>query len=156
MIRSMQNDDTGSSMIEILVVITMIAILTAVGVSTFRSSPYAFDGAVTELVSDLRMTRTLAQSRGAHYRLVVLNDSTYVIERLVPRDGIWEPARTDRRSKTLDFAVRLGSPEGTTVEFDTRGTAVGDAVVRTFDLEERKTGAVRGANVWPSGQVIKR
>ena len=148
---------SGSSLLELLVVITMIAILTAVGVSTFRSSPYVFDGAVTELVSDLRMTRTLAQSRGAHYRLVVLGDGSYAIERLQPNaDGVWETARTDRREKTLDFAVRFTSPPGTAVEFDTRGTPVGLERVRMLGLEERKTGAVRGANVWPSGQVIKR
>ena len=155
MIRRSRN--TGSSLLEVLVVITMIAILTAVGVSAFRSSPYAFDGAVTELVSDLRMTRTLAQSRGSHYRLVVLSDSTYAIERLQPTgEGLWERARTDHRQKALDFAVRFGSPAGTTVEFDTRGTVVGPGRVQIFDLEERKTGAVRSANVWPSGQVIKR
>jgi Tfp pilus assembly protein FimT len=149
--------NAGSSLIELLVVITMIAILTAVGVSTFRSSPYAFDGALTALVSDLRMTRTLAQSRGAHYRLVVLSDSTYAIERLQPTgDGLWELARTDRRQKALDFAVRFDSPAGTMVEFDTRGTVIGLESTKRFDVEERKTGAVRGAIVWPSGQVIKR
>lgn len=150
-------DRDGGSLIELLVVITMIAVLTAVGVSTFRASPYTFDGAVTELVSDVRMTRTFAQSRGAHYRLVVLNETTYAIERLLQNEkGTWEPAGTDRRQKSLDFAVRFDSPAGTEIEFDTRGTAKGSDGVQTVSLEERKTGAVRGANVWPSGQVIKR
>ena len=153
----MQTSDVrGSSMIELLVVITMIAVLTAVGVSTFRSHPYAFDGALTELVSDVRMTRTFAQGRGAHYRLVILDESTYMIERLRFVDGTWRPAEMDRRRKTLDVAVRFRSAEGTAVEFDTRGMPVGLEDTTEIQLEERKTGAVRQAAVWPSGQVIKQ
>ena len=153
----MRADDVrGGSMIELLVVITMIAVLTAVGVSTFRAHPYAFDGALTELVSDVRMTRTFAQGRGAHYRLAILDESTYMIERLRFVDGAWRPAETDRRRKTLDVSVRFRSAEGTSVEFDTRGMAVNLEGPRTIALEERKTGAVRVTQVFPSGQVIKQ
>lgn len=147
---------SGFSLIELVVVITMIAIVTTLAVSSFRASPYELDASVVELVGDLRLARTWAQSRGAHYHVVIESPTQYAIQRLrVDGGGLWQPDASDRRTKTLPSSVRFATGDGTAVEFDTRGTPVALGAVLRISFEERATGAVKTVAVWPSGQVLR-
>lgn len=145
----------GFSLIELVVVIALIAIVTGLAVSSFRASPYELDTSIAELIGDLRMARTYAQSRGAHYQVVIESPSQYAIERLRLDGAVWQPDPSDRRTKTLPISVRFVSADGTAVEFDTRGMPVGLGGLLLLNIEETASGAVRGVRVFPSGQVFR-
>lgn len=150
----MSRHPKGFTLIELVVAIAIIGILTGIAVSSFRSRPYEFQAAVSAFVSDVRLARTLAQSRGAHYQLRFVDASTYVIERMrLEADGTWSPDGTDRRMKTLPPDMAFNRGRATRLEFDTRGTLLNAGLRDWIFIADRRAGVNKRVQYYPSGQV---
>ncbi len=153
----------GMTMVELLVTISILAVMIAVAVPKLNKS--VLDLPVTEqnLMGDIRLARANATSRGVHFRVSV-STSSYSVQRLQDNnnDGVWEPdsgfpAQVTEMPPGISLSLADGS--SSVLEFTTRGlladnsdgTPAGIVTIyihKTLDGDETKT-----VEIWPSGQV---
>ncbi len=153
--------ERGSSMVELVVTIGLVATLLAAAVWSLDRRYFDLERSFQQLAGDLREVRMEATLRGAHFRVVPDGDA-YSVMRLRDQDGdgIWQPdPRYAERSVQLPagLAVSAAAEDGspTAAEFDSRGVLVdpagGAPGVVGFVLESE--GETRRIFVWPSGQL---
>src|SRR5712692_4271871 len=84
--------EQGLSLVEVLVAVTILALMIALAVPNFNRSGLSRMNAAESLAGNIRLARANAVSRGARYRITLGSDS-YSIQRLQDDDGdgVWEP-----------------------------------------------------------------
>jgi len=170
MVGEKQTAQSGFSVIEALVTVSLLSILLGVTVIGLRGRFMDFSSATQQLLNDLRLARAHAITRGAHYRMT-FQASEYRVDRLQDGDddGLWEPSDdgTALPSVTslptgMTVSVEGNQGEGAgsdpCVEFDTRGmlVATGERVIAEnvqILLEGAQANRRKTIQVWPSGQM---
>jgi prepilin-type N-terminal cleavage/methylation domain-containing protein len=153
----------GMSMIELLVTMSILAVMIAVAVPKFNSSMLNLPVAEQTLIADIRMARAHATSRGVHYQ-ISLTSSSYSVQRLQDSDGdgVWN-ADSGFPAQTVDFPsdLSLSFEDGSSAvfEFTTRGLLVDQedgspaAIVTVYLHDSQDESATKTVQIWPSGQV---
>lgn len=104
----------GYTMVELVMVMVILGILTAVGVTRLRETPrQAADGAARQVVQDLELARTRAYSSRSAVRFVV-DDTSYRFFLDVDRDSTFAESAAERDAygtgaeRRLDPRLRFG------------------------------------------------
>lgn len=147
----------GFTLIELVVALTISAIL--VGVAIPRMRPRTVNILATQrlLIATLRLARTNAISKSVHYKVSFPSVTQVQVARLqetAPGSGVWQadaayPAQTITLRPSTSIKATL---VGTSVEFNSRGIAL--ALVGAWQVDALDTfGVTKSLQVWPSGQV---
>jgi Tfp pilus assembly protein FimT len=147
------------SLVELLVAIGILGLLVALALPRLSNRQLELSAATQDLVSNLRIARANATSRGAHY-LVTFSSNSYSIQRLQDDDddGTWEPKGPPSQVDLPDgISLTVQDGDGV-VEFNTRGliepNAGGSvAEIERLTLTDSRDGRTQQVEVWPSGQV---
>jgi Tfp pilus assembly protein FimT len=149
------------TLLEVLVVVSMIGIMGAIAVPRLNRSALNLSSAADNFIGNLRMARASAVSRGARYR-VTLDADSYSIQRLQDNneDGVWEPdGAWPSQDVDLPVGVSLTVASGDgVIEFDTRGLVAPPNAEDPPEIEEislSRDGDTQQVEVWPSGQVLE-
>jgi len=146
-------DEKGFPLLELMVVVALFSIITAVALPKFGSNPYALWTAQQQLLGDLRMTRSDALMKGDHFRFDVKTASTYEEHRMQLVGTQWLARDPAVRSRTLPSGVTFTNGVGAQFEFNTRGFMLNPGAATTLTLADSRTGHNRVVTVWPSGQA---
>ncbi len=125
---------SGFTLIEMLVVITVLAIMSAIAVPASQNiyNSYQLKGAVRQLYSDMQTARLKAIKEGRDWGLKFAG-SSYTVESIGP-DGAWNTS-DDEMIKAVDLAALYNGVSITVnvvndrVEFNPNGTAVSGNVM---------------------------
>ena len=149
----LRNRQAGFSILELLVVIAIVAILASGAIPRFIAAPATVEAAASALSANLRLSRAQAVGGASHYRVSIVDSTTYTVNRLVLQGGSWVvDGATPTLTFTLPGAARFTSA-ATAFEFDTRGTRVGANTVATITLRDSVANRDLNLQVWPSGQI---
>lgn len=146
----------GFTLIELLVVVGLMAIVAAIAVPSLGRRPLDAATAQQLVLSNLRLARANAVTRGVHYE-VAFQSNALTISRMAMNtaDGSWEADESTARTVALPRSVNVaGDAVDARVEFNTRGIAVNLDEVLAVELHAA-TGQQRRVEVWPSGQVVE-
>lgn len=147
----------GFTMIELVVALSISAIL--VGVAIPRMRPRTVNVLATQrlLIATLRLARTNAISKSLHYKVSFPSITQLQVARLqetAAGSGVWQadaafPAQTITLLPSTSLKATL---VGTSVEFNSRGIAL--ALNGAWQVDVVDTfGVTKSLQVWPSGQV---
>ncbi len=116
----MKKNSNGFTLIELIVVITIISIMAAfISIRSTGTSSFTLNGAIKNLLLDVRLTKTLSMSLSSHYRIVLLS-SSYEIQ-----DASATPffnLAAESTTTSLSSEIRISSL--TTVIFNSLGQPV--------------------------------
>lgn len=130
--------ERGTTLLEALIVCSLVALITAIAVPTSRSlrAPFAVRSATRQVEADLQTARMRAITRSARYRLAFNNAGTGY---LVQRETSTNTFATEGGLQRLPSGVTLNGVTGTAL-FDTRGmTAAGASISLRADGAHTKT-----------------
>lgn len=152
--------EQGLSLVEVLVAVTILALMVALAVPNFNRSGLNRMNAAESLAGNIRLARANAVSRGARYR-VTLGANSYLIQRLQDDDGdgVWEPdSAFGTQEIELPSGVTITEGASVEIEFTSRGllAPLSDGTppdvisIYVSSVSENQSEAIE---VWPSGQV---
>jgi len=145
----------GFGTIELLVTISIFAILTAVGLSSIDRRLHDINTTVRRITADFRWARARAVVSGDHFRFHVTGDHSYQIERLSEINGAWSLRSVTQKTTLPDHIVLQPATDET--DIDSRGVVVydnlADAVPARWQVNDERFGALRTLTLYPSGQM---
>ncbi len=145
----------GFGTIELLVTISIFAVLTAVGLSSIDRRRHDINTTVRRITADFRWARARAVVSGDHFRFHVTSDNSYQIERLAEINGNWTVRSVTQRATLPDHIVLQPATEET--DLDSRGVVVyadaADAIPAEWKINDQRFGALRTLTLYPSGQI---
>jgi len=147
-------NDTMITLAELLVTMSLLAIVLGIALPQFPRRPYALWTAHEQLLADLRLARADALTRGDHFRFDIYGATTYREYRMRLVAGVWVINGPPLRDRTLPAGVSFTSGVGSQFEFNTRGLMLNPGAATQITLSEAATGHTRVVTVWPSGQVM--
>ena len=147
-------NDRGFTVAELLVTMSLLAIVLGIALPQFPRRPYALWTAHEQLLADLRLARADALTRGDHFRFDIYGVTTYREYRMRLVAGVWVINGPPLRDRTLPAGVSFTSGVGSQFEFNTRGLMLNPGAATQITLSEAATGHTRVVTVWPSGQVM--
>lgn len=142
----------GWSLLETVVALAILGVLLVAAFPYLTPRPMNLRADVNDFVANLRLARDLAISRTTHYRVVVVDRTSYALEKFDWNTRLWTRERTVRLRENVRFASATG------VEFDSRGRVVGAATgqVLPFTLEDPTRGEQRSVTVSGAGAVVEQ
>jgi prepilin-type N-terminal cleavage/methylation domain-containing protein len=158
----MRDARSGFSLIELIVIISIVGILVMVAVPNLNRSHMNLMAGREELEANIRIVRGNATGRGVHYR-VTLHSNYYEIDRLrLDVDGItWihDPLYSVQRVD-LPKNITITTGAGLSFEFNSRGLlekqADGSPAVQvSITLRDSRDNSTQSVDVWPSGQILR-
>ncbi len=152
--------EQGLSLVEVMVAVTILALMIALAVPNFNRSGWNRMNAAESLAGNIRLARANAVSRGARYR-VTLSSHFYLVQRLQDDDGdgVWEPDSAFATQEVeLPSGVTITEGASAEIEFTSRGLlaplsdgTLPDVIsIYVSSVSESQSEAIE---VWPSGQV---
>jgi prepilin-type N-terminal cleavage/methylation domain-containing protein len=144
--------NTGFTILELLVVVSLMSVLLGIALPRMPRSAYALWNVDRQLLADLRHVRAEALTKGDHFRLRVTTANAYEMARMRFVGGAWV-ADQPYRSRVLPDGVSFTTGVGRVFEFNTRGLLIDPAVTTRLALTDSRTDNTRHVTVWPSGQV---
>ncbi len=115
----------GWSLLETVVALVILAVLLATVLPYLTATPMNLRADTNDLISNLRLARDLAISRTTHYRVRVVDRTSYALER-----GVWngtgfefDTERLVRLRQNVRFKSTTRNEQA--AEFDSRGRLVG-------------------------------
>jgi prepilin-type N-terminal cleavage/methylation domain-containing protein len=146
--------ERGFSLLELLAGLGLLGVVVGIAALQMPRGAYALWGAQTELLGDLRGVRADALTKGEHFRLTVVDASSYRVERMqLDGTGNWVPRTPPLKERTLPAGVTFTTGVGNFFEFNTRGLMVNPSWAQTLNLYDGARSLNRWVTVWPSGQV---
>ena len=144
----------GYTIMELMTVVGLTGIILAMAIPNIPRGTYDLWGTQTLFLGDIRAARTLALTKGDHFRLVVTAAGTYDVRRMQLLGAIWiDRVQPPLTSRTLPAHVTFAAGVNNSYEFNTRGLLVNPNAVQSVLLTDSRSGHYRGVTVWPSGQV---
>lgn len=149
-------DCRGYGLIELMATVAIVAILAAMGLTSFDRTRGDINTSVRQISADVRWARARAIVSGEHMRFRATGDSSYAIDRLTEVDGTWTTEATVREIE-LPSHIELSTGEPDFIDIDSRGTVVFDDPTKTapltWTLSDSKFATTRTLTVYPSGQI---
>lgn len=149
-------DCRGFNLVELMATVAIVAILAAMGLTSFDRTRTDINTSLRQVSADVRWARARAIVSGEHMRFRVTGDNSYAIYRLSEVDGIWETSATVRQTE-LPSHITLSTGERDFVDLDSRGTVVFEdpstTAPLTWTLSDSKFATSRTVTVYPSGQI---
>jgi prepilin-type N-terminal cleavage/methylation domain-containing protein len=152
--RRVYRNGPGFSVLELIVALSMFAIVVALASPHAANSQFALWNANQQLMGDLRRTRGDALTHGDHYRLDVTGPGSYAEYRMKLVGGAWSPSGAPVRTRTLPSGVTFSAGIGRQFEFNTRGLLTSVDAAAMLSMTDAHTHHTRSVRVWPSGQVV--
>lgn len=149
-------DGAGHTLIEMVVVLSILAIMAAYAVPEYRASRVHINNTQRLLLANLRLARTNAISKSVHYQVAFPSATQMQVSRMVenpPGSGTWQVDTTNVQTIPLPTSTQVKSTVvGTVYEFNARGITVNLSMPQQIDLQD-SFGLTKSIQVWPSGQV---
>lgn len=146
--------ERGFTLIELVTAVGLIGIMLGVAMPYIPRGTYDLWGTQVQFLADMRAARTLALTKGDHYRLVVTSATHYEVRRMQLQGANWvDRVQPAIASRTLGTAITFVEGANNVYEFNTRGLLVNPGTVQSILLTDSRSGHYRGVTVWPSGQV---
>ncbi len=146
----------GHTLIEMVVVLSILAIMAAYAVPEYRASRVHINNTQRLLLANLRLARTNAISKSVHYQVAFPNTTQMQVSRMVenpPGSGTWKVDTTNVQTIPLPSSTQVKpTVVGTVYEFNARGITVNLTTPQQIDLQD-SFGLTKSIQVWPSGQV---
>ncbi len=145
----------GFSLLEATIALVILGLLLVAVLPYLTPKPMNLRADTNDLVANLRLARDLAISRTTHYRVIVVDRTSYALER-----GTWNGSGFDftrerliRLRQDVRFAGTTRPGQGAV--FDSRGrlSGGGSAVLLPFTLEDATRGERRSVFVSNTGGV---
>ena len=144
----------GYTIMELMTVVALTGIILAMAIPNIPRGTYDLWGTQTLFLGDIRAARTLALTKGDHFRLVVTSNTSYEVRRMTLLGTLWiDRVQDPLTSRTLPAHVTFAEGASNSYEFNTRGLLVNPDAVQSILLTDARSGRYRGITVWPSGQV---
>ncbi|MBM4258990.1 MAG: prepilin-type N-terminal cleavage/methylation domain-containing protein [Deltaproteobacteria bacterium] len=158
----MANARNGFSLIELIVIVSIIGILVMIAVPNLNRSHMNLMAGREELEANIRMVRGNATGRGVHYR-VTLHPDSYEIDRLkLAADGVtWvHDSLYSVQTVQLPKNITITTGAGMAFEFNSRGLlekqADGTPAVQvSVTLRDSRDNSTQSVSIWPSGQILR-
>ena len=154
--RYCRRDGAGHTLIEMVVVLSILAIMAAYAVPEYRASRVHINNTQRLLLANLRLARTNAISKSVHYQVAFPSATQMQVSRMVenpPGSGTWQVDTTNVQTIPLPTSTQVKSTVvGTVYEFNARGITVNLSTPQQIDLQD-SFGLTKSIQVWPSGQV---
>lgn len=143
--------ETGYSALELALALAILALALVILVPRLSPRPLYLTADAQELAANLKVARSLAQSRTTHYRVRAASTTQYVLERGELAGSVWTFPVIER-TVTLRPGIAFAAADvGKAVSFDSRGRVVGAEV--TFTLADGSRGWTRQVVVRVTGLV---
>ena len=150
------SSERGYSIIEIIVTMTIFAIIAKIALPEFDNRRLQVTQAQRLLIANLRTARCNAISKSVHYQVAFPSTTQISMSRMLENpagSGTWvvdtNNVQTTKMPKVTNLPTAL---VGTTVEFNTRGLAINLTEPQQIDAQDI-FGMTKSLQVWPSGQV---
>ena len=144
----------GYTVMELMTVVGLTGIILGMAIPNIPRGTYDLWGTQTLFLGDIRSARTLALTKGDHFRLLVTGANSYQVRRMQLMGAIWiDRVQAPVASRTLPAHVTFAAGVNNTYEFNTRGLLVNPGAVQSILLTDERSGHYRGITIWPSGQV---
>ncbi|MBI4515895.1 MAG: prepilin-type N-terminal cleavage/methylation domain-containing protein [Deltaproteobacteria bacterium] len=149
----------GYTLIEILVTMSVMAVMAAIALPHFDSRRLEINNAQRLLIANLRQARFNAISKSIHFQVSFPQNDHVVVSRMKENpagSGTWEvdttePTNVQTTSLPAGTTVKSAAV-GTTIEFNSRGIVLNMNTAKQVDVQDT-FGVTRSLQVWPSGQV---
>jgi len=145
----------GVGVVELLVTLTIIAILAGISLTSFDSRRYDINTTVRRITADFRWARARAIVSGDHFGLRVTSGNTYQIEHLEETNGTWMVKSVVKRT-ALPSNIAISFAKDLT-ELDSRGIVVfggpSTAAPMSWSVTDDQFAANRTLTLYPSGQL---
>lgn len=144
----------GFTLIELVTAVGLIGIMLGMAMPYIPHGTYDLWGTQVQFLADMRAARTLALTKGDHYRLVVTSATHYEVRRMQLQGANWvDRVQPPIVSRTFGSTISIAEGATNIYEFNTRGLLVNPGTVQSILLTDSRSGHYRGVTVWPSGQV---
>lgn len=143
----------GHSMIELMVAVSILAVLARIAVPLWKASAMNIVTARRMVVANLRLARANAVTKSIHYQ-VSFTASTAKLSGMVqptPPSTTWTVDSTKVQTNALPNSTQVSTPS-VVVEFNTRGMVANSSTMTLISLTD-SFGHTKSLQVWPSGQI---
>ncbi|HVN84733.1 MAG TPA: prepilin-type N-terminal cleavage/methylation domain-containing protein [Candidatus Binatia bacterium] len=156
-------DVRGYSMVEMMVALSVAAIIMAIAIPRLRTQRVNIQTAYRQVIAAFRIARANAISKSTHYQ-VSFPDSTHVkispMYEPTPGSGVWVVDTTKVQTQVLPNRTTINAAAvNTLVEFNSRGIVTNSTIptpaagqAPQVDVQDTY-GATKSTQVWPSGQI---
>jgi prepilin-type N-terminal cleavage/methylation domain-containing protein len=143
----------GYTLIELLAVVAIFGILTAMGLPHIDTRREDINSAVNQLIADARFARSRSIATGTHFAFVWKDYQHYEVDRLKEdvTTGTWSLDSVSKQVELPEYLFVWWVPGD--LEFNTRGMLYGESDTVWVGMWDSKFGGFREVSIWPSGQV---
>lgn len=115
----------GFTIIELIVVISIVAILAAAPLIAVNSLNLNLGGQAKQIISDIRYTQSLAMTKGSRYRFRILSSTTYQVQDSSGTAVSLNGSTTTTLNSGITFGTSTNLPNNL-INFDTKGAPYTD------------------------------
>ena len=144
------NKESGFNMVEVMIVVSIITILTAIGTLSYLSMrpTLRLSGSARQVMGDLMAARMKAVSQNNHFRVFFLNNQEYQIHDDDDSDGSVDAGESTQTINIQDNYPGITFNATSNPSFSPKGTTVANTTITIANTTGSKSVTVRA-----SGQI---